>query len=331
MIQKDCIKNYIVLRDGCYLDDDGNPITTPDPTSGFCVENLEGLSVDNIAAIAPEKLASATKVVIEKLNFAAVVVENRLKAMLGARGIKLNANGKLYDACSVRNSNVIQQPFDKGVRISKKWMISPQSAIWVESIKFKSANDGQTTLKVSDIDGNVLWSKTVTAQSGVEQIVSVRKYFRFDIVFVTADATNIQLHEWTCNESTSCKPCSTKNEFLSIQGWTGNSVSDTGYVGVCVRLDCTDFDILCQFLDRVGLSVLYQLGVEILSEWISPNNRLNIIATHGMEWAAAKIEEWEKLSVIYLQNEMDAIKNIMITDKYCYNCEGRVNAFPLLP
>lgn len=331
MIQKDCIQNYIVLRDGCYLDDNGNPIATPDPTSGFCVENLEGLSVDNIAAIAPEKLASATKVVQEKLNFAAVIVENRLKAMLQARGIKLNSNGKLYDACSVTNTNVIQQPFDKGVRISKKWMLSPQSAIWVESIKFKANNDGDTTLKITDIDGNLLWSKAVTAQSGIEQIVSVRRHFRKDIVFVTADATNISLFEWQCNESTSCKPCASKNEYLSIQGWTGNSVFERGYVGVCVRLDCTDYDIICQFLDRVGLAVLYQLGVEILSEWTSPNNRLNIIATHGMEWAINKIPEWEKLSVIYLQNEMDAIKEIMKSDKYCYNCEGRINAFPFLP
>jgi hypothetical protein len=331
MIQKSCIENFIVLRDGCYLDSDGNPTTTPDPTSGFCVENLEGLSVDNIAAIAPEKLASATKVVQEKLNFAAVVVENRLKAMLGARGIKLNANGKQYDACSVTNSTVIQQPFDKGLRISKKWMVSPQSAIWVETIKIKADNDGTTTLKVTDIDGNVLWSKPLTVQADIEHLVSVRKHFRKDIIFVTADATNISLFEWQCDKSTGCKPCAAKSEYLSIQGWTGNSVSINGYLGACVRLDCTDFDIICQFLDRVGLSVLYQLGVEILSEWISPNNRLNIIATHGVEWAIAKREEWEQLSVIYLQNEMDAIKEIMISDKYCYNCEGRINVIPLLP
>lgn len=331
MIQKDCIKNYIVLRDGCYLDDNGNAITTPDPTSGFCVENLEGLSVENIASIAPEKLASATKVVQEKLNFAAVIVENRLKAMLGARGLKLNQNGHVQNACSLTNTTVIQQPFDKGVRISKKWMISPQSAIWVETVKIKADNDGTTTVKVSDIDGNVLWSKSITVQADIEHLVSVRKHFRKDIIFVTVDATNISLFEWSCDENSSCKPCASKNEYLAVNGWTGNNVSDSGYVGVCVRLDCTDYDIICQFLDRVGLAVLYQLGVEILSEWIAPNNRLNIIATHGIEWAMAKIEEWEKLSVIYLQNEMDAIKEIMLSDKYCYNCNGRLNAFPFLP
>jgi len=331
MIQKDCITNYIVLRDGCYLDENGEPTATPEPSSGFCVENLEGLSVNNIAAIAPEKLATATKVVQEKLNFAAVIVENRLKAMLGARGIKLNSNGKLYDACTVTNSTVIQQPFDKGLRISKKWMISPQSAIWVETIKLKSKNDGATTLKVSDLDGNVLWSKDIKVQANIETAVSVRRHFRKDVIFVTADATSISLFEWRCDEKTGCKPCAAKSEYLSIQGWTGNNVSEPGYVGVCVRLDCTDFNILCQFLDRVGLAVLYQLGVEILAEWLSPNNRLNIIATHGAEWATAKIEQWEQLSVIYLQNEMDAIKEIMTSDKYCYNCEGRINVFPLLP
>jgi len=331
MIQKNCIKNFIVLRDGCYLDDDGNSIPTPSPVSGFCVEDLEGLSVNNIASIAPEKLASATQVVEAKLNFASIIVENRLKAMLGARGLKLNTNGKLYDTCSVTNSTVIQQPFDKGLRVSKKWMISPQSAIWVETIKIKASNDGTTTLKITDLDGNVLWSQATTIQANIETYISVRRHFRKDVIFITADATNLSLFEWQCDESTGCKPCAARSEFLSIQGWTGNSVSDSGFLGACLRLDCTDFDILCEFLDRVGLAVLYQLGVEILAEWLSPNNRLNIIATHGAEWASATMKEWEQLSVVYLQNEMDAIKEIMTSDKYCYNCEGRINVFPLLP
>lgn len=331
MIQKDCIKNFIVLRDGCYQDDSGNVIPTPEPISGFCVENLEGLSVQNVASITPEKLFTATKTVIEKLNMAAVVVENRLKAMLSARGIQLNTFGKLQNACSVTDTNILPEANDKGVRISKTWINTELSAIWVESIRIKSFTQAPTTLKISDIDGNVLWTKTTTIPDNQEVKISVRKHFRKDIIFVTADATAISLFEYNCGSGQSCKPCAGKNEYLSIEGWTGQMSSDTGYLGVCARLDCIDTDLICQFLDRVGLAVLYQLGVEILAEWTSPNNRLNIIATHGVEWATAKIPEWEKLSIVYLQNEIDAIKQIMAADEYCYNCRGRVNAFPLLP
>jgi hypothetical protein len=301
---------------------------------------LEGLSVQNVASITPEKLFTATKTVVEKLNMAAVVVENRLN-IIATHGVEW-ATAKipeweklsivyLQNACSVTDTNILPEANDKGVRISKTWINTELSAIWVESIRIKSFTQAPTTLKISDIDGNVLWTKTTTIPDNREVKISVRKHFRKDIIFVTADASAISLFEYNCGSGQSCKPCAGKNEYLSIEGWTGQMSSNTGYLGVCARLDCIDIDLICQFLDRVGLAVLYQLGVEILAEWTSPNNRLNIIATHGVEWATAKIPEWEKLSIVYLQNEIDAIKQIMAADEYCYNCRGRVNAFPLLP
>ena len=52
--------------------------------------------------------------------FAASIVENRLKAILNSRGIKLNTLGKLYSACSVTSVADLPAPFDRGIRISKK-------------------------------------------------------------------------------------------------------------------------------------------------------------------------------------------------------------------
>jgi len=107
-----CLDNYIVFYNGCYGDD------TPVPTSGYYIENLEGLTIENVAMITPELLISATQTIKEKMLFAASIVENRLKAILNSRGIKLNTLGKLYSACVLQNSWDLSMPFDKGIEVS---------------------------------------------------------------------------------------------------------------------------------------------------------------------------------------------------------------------
>jgi hypothetical protein len=333
MIKKPCILDYIILRDGCYTDSSGNPIATPEPTSGLFVEDLEGLSVENVAQITPEKLTSATNTVIEKLYFAANVVESRLRGILQARGLQLNTVNRNYTACEVTADTYGAQPYDKGLYISKTWLGSPMSSIWVEAVRFKAVNSGQTTIKVKNTNGDVLFSKTLSANAGVEVYTTVRKYFREDVIIVTIDSTNISLYTYKCDSTTSCKPCASKNEYLSVKGWSGTSVTDIAFLSVCLRLDCTDTDIICQFLDRdgVAMALLYQLGVEIAKEWASPNNRLNIIKTHGEEWAVTKSGDWESISIEHLDNEIDSIMQLMKADAFCYNCVGRIVSVPLLP
>jgi hypothetical protein len=118
---------------------------------------------------------------------------------------------------------------------------------------------------------------------------------------------------------------------LNVTGYDGNALSSDGYLGACVRLDCVDTDIICQFLDRVGLAVLYQTGVQLAKEWASPNNRLNIIKTHGIEWALNMATMWENASVEALDNEIDNIIQILETDKFCYNCQPRLRMYAMLP
>lgn len=325
---KTCIENYIVLRDGCY------ERGTPEPTSCFYVEDLEGLSLENVASIAPEKLLTATNTVIEKLKFATIIVESRLRGILQARGLQLNTLGKMYHACAPIATTYGADAFDKGVYLSKNWLGSAMSAIWVESVKIKPTATGTTTIKVKDSLGTVLYtSGSITVQGGIESTIPIRKYFYTDVITVTADTTNIGVYLYQCDENTSCKPCANKSEYFSIKGWNGTGVSQYGFIGVCVRLDCTDKDIICNFLDRQGiaLAILYQLGAEILKEWISPSNRLNIIKIHGEEWATTKVGDWEKLSIEYLDNEIDSIMQLMQADPYCYNCTGRLRATPFLP
>lgn len=319
-----CLDNYIVFYNGCYGDD------TPVPTSGYYIENLEGLTIENVAMISPELLISATQTIKEKMLFAASIVENRLKAILNSRGIKLNTLGKLYSACAVTNVASLPAAFDRGIRISKKWLNSPQSRIFIDAVRFKSKTSGPSVIKVKDLLGNVLWQQNTVLIAETEHTVFIKKHFNPDIILLTIDTTSIQPYIYTCDKTTNCSPCDA-NINLAIDGWNGTGVGPNGYVSVCVRLDCTDKDIICQFLDRLGLAILYQTGAQIAKEWLAPNNRLNIIKTHGLEWASQMATMWESLSNEYLNNEIDNIIQILETDKFCYRCETRLRMYAMLP
>ena len=319
----DCLENYIVFSNGCY---DGG---VPTPTSGYYIENLEGLTIDNVAMISNELLVSATKTMQEKMYFASRIVENRLKAILNSRGIKLNTIGALYPVCSASTSTVGSSVLQKGIRVSKKWLNSSQSRIWVDTIRIKSLTSGLTTLYIYDHQFNILWSQVQSLVADYEHHFNVKKHFNSDVIYILADNTNIQPYIYNCNTNTGCTPCD--NKYLNVTGYDGNAISTDGYLGACVRLDCVDTDIICQFLDRVGLAVLYQTGVQLAKEWASPNNRLNIIKTHGIEWALNMATMWENASVEALDNEIDNIIQILETDKFCYNCQPRLKMYAMLP
>jgi hypothetical protein len=317
-----CLDNYIISLNGCYPEDTV-------PTSGYYLENLEGLTINNVAAVSSEALVSATATVREKMYFAADIVEKRLKAVLNARGIKLNTIGNLYSVCAVSNITDMPVAINRGIKVSKKWINSAQSRIYVDSVRFKSVVNANSTLFVTDYIGNILYQQAVSMIADTEMTVSIKKSFNEDIILITIDNTNVEPYLYSCNKAYNCIPCG--DMVLNVEGWNGVNAVPAGYLGACVRVDCVDTDIICQFLDRLGMTILYQTGVQILKEWVSPNNRLNLIKTHGNEWANIKITEWENASIEALDNEIDNIIQILETDRFCYRCEPRLRMYPMFP
>lgn len=327
----ECLVDYIVLKDGCYCNDDGTKAPTPTPKSGFYIEFLQGISIENLSDITPEN-QTATSLINNMVYLAANVVEKRLTGFLSGNGYDLNKRGKEYQACNVSGVADIPVGFDKGLRISKANITSDQARIFVEAIKIKVANAGETTLKIEDNDGNLLWSKTITLPADVETSVKVNQSFSEDIIFLLADSTNVGLYQWNCNYQGGC--CGnqiTQRQDLSVMGFDGVQVSFTGFLGACVRLNCTDKNIICNFLERLQMSILYQTGAEILKEWLSPSSRINLIKTFGKEWAQEQIEVYQNQSIEYLEAEVRNIQNLLSYDKYCYSCNNNLRTINSIP
>lgn len=324
MLRKTCIEDYILLTNGCL---GGTSV------SKMYLDQLEGISVENLANVEPEKYANTAQFVRDKLYLVANSIELKLKALLTARGLELNTNGAIQNACKVGTTTWGAVALDKGILVSKQWIGSESAAIWVDGVKVKSPSGGATTVKVKDLEGNVLYSKDITLIADFEVNISIKQHFRYDNILITVDSTNVSLYEYVCTGKNDCAPCMKSSKYLSIKGWNGAGASDVGFVGACVRLDCTDIDILCQYLNREGvaMAILYELGGEVLNEWISPNNRVNIIKTHGAEWASTKIKEWPAKAIDFLNWEIDAIVQQMKKDTYCYNCKGRIVGKAMLP
>ncbi|MDX1472235.1 MAG: hypothetical protein R3213_12120 [Flavobacteriaceae bacterium] len=327
----ECLENYIVLKDGCYCDSEGNAVAAPTPISGFYIEALQGLSLENLSDITPENIKT-TELVNNMVYFAAKKVEKRLTGYLSSNGFNLNKKGKLYEACKVQKEYSIPVALDRGVRVSKATVNSSQAVIFVEQIRIKSKIDGPTTLKIEDENGVLLWSKSVSLTAEIEQHIKVNEKFEHDVIFVLADSTNVSLYEYNCQyEGGCCNKRLVGHQDLSVMGFDGNQNSFIGYLGVCVRLDCQDKDIICQFLDRLQMAILAQTGVEILEEWLAPSSRINLIKTFGREWAETKKEEFMIQSIEWMEAELEAIEDILAYDEYCFHCENRLTSIPMLP
>lgn len=327
----ECLVDFIVLKDGCYCFEDGTKAPTPEPKSGFYIEFLQGISIENISDITPEN-QDATALINNMVYLAANVVEKRLTSYLSNNGYDLNKRGKEYQACNVSNIADIPVAFDKGLRISKANITSEQAVIYVEALKIKVQNAGSTTLKIEDENGNVLWSKTITLPANVETKVKVDKSFSEDIIFALADSTNVGLFQWNCNYQGGC--CGrqiAQRQDLSVMGFDGVQLSYTGFLGACLRLDCTDKNIICNFLDKLAFSILYQTGAEILKEWLSPSSRINLIKNFGKEWAQEQIEVYQNQSIEYLEAEVRNIQNLLSYDKYCFKCENNLRSINTIP
>jgi hypothetical protein len=327
-----CLENFIILKDGCYCDENGNKIPTPVPTSGFYIESLSGITVENLSDITNEANRSATNLVNQMVYFAAFIVEKRLLGLLGEAGLDLNKSGTLYDICSVFGNHTPPAALEKGIRLSRKNINSQQARIHVQSVKIKSKTAGVTTVKITDISGNVLWSQTVNLFDDSVYTVYVDTTFEPDVIYILADATAVQLYEWSCTGTGCCgNNVQGYGKEFAVVGWDGVQNSLIGYVGACAKLVCTDENLICQFAKRLAMAILYQTGAQILKEWVSPSSRINFIKLAGEQWAAEHIEIWEKMSTDLVQAEVKNIINILKTDGYCYDCKNRFQSIKMIP
>lgn len=327
-----CLDNFIVLKDGCYCDEFGAKIQTPIPTSGFYIESLEGISIENLSDITNEANRTATNLLNQKVFFAAKIVEKQLLYLLASNGFDMNKQGTDFEYCAVNgNYSPIGIGVEKGIRVSRAALGSKQGRIYVKQIRLKAKNTATTTVKIEDANGNILWSTSVYAVADKTIYIQVEQRFEPEIIFILADASTVQLYEWSCNSLTGCCGHAVGHKDLAVMGFDGVQNSFTGYLGACLRLECTDEDIICQFSKRLGMAILYQTGVEILKEWLSPSSRLNFIKINGQDWAAAKIEEWENMSLDFIKVELPNIARMLQNDRVCYSCTNSLKSFAKLP
>lgn len=123
---------------------------------------------------------------------------------------------------------------------------------------------------------------------------------------------------------------SRKPALLLVQGYDGGVTTSDAFLGACLRLDCTDNGIVCEHLKRLDFSILYQTGALILEEWLSPNSRMNNIATYNRDWVNKKIPEWVEKSFQYFNAEISAIIKEVEND-FCYYCDPELQYITALP
>jgi len=323
-----CLVDYILLKDGCYCED-GVKVPTPSPKSGYYIESLPGLSLENISDITPEN-QTTTELVNNMVYFAANIVEKQITGYLSGQGFDLNKRGTIQTYCSVSSKVSTPVSLKKGIRISRAGIKSSQARLYIESLKVKSQTTGTTTIEVLDLDDNVLYTKTVTLNANVETTVPIQAEFKEEVIFLVVNASTVTLYEYNCQGQGGCCGKNIRSSDISVIGWDGVQPSYIGFVGACISLNCTDFEIICNWIDRLKLAILYRAGALLLQEWIAPSSRINFIK-NSKEWAEATIPIWENQSIDFVKAELRNIENIVKYDKYCFYCENNFRTIAVLP
>jgi hypothetical protein len=298
----ECIENYIGIRtlvDNCDY---------PPSVSGLYLEDLEGMTAANLAAIETGKVQN---------------IATMFERLLERSGRLLSEEVKIAILPQLRTEAAIE-----GGRIGKfknttcgaselnlKTCLGALQRLVIESVTVKFAATGTQTITITDGDHTETFD--VVTVSGEENTVPLMYIAKTDNVVITCPATGYKGsigNAWRFknhlnNGCWSCLCCNTTAKELC-----GISANFT--------VQC-DFDrLICILLPHIKMPLLYSLGIEVLKEWES-STRLNFLTIHGKEWAAAKREEWQAKRNEMLNAAMTGIiKMLQEVDRDCVICGG---------
>jgi len=242
-----CFDDFLTYR--------GSGIT---PTSGLYVNNLYGVNLSKMDAVANTDYATGIEFIISKIAMAILYVSTELKRYVMPY-FKLNSvighyKGGEFDDDLEYHTAVAA---DRGIRIDIKE--STLSQILINRVRVLDNVGGAFNVVVTDGEETTNYPVTLVAQT--EQDVEINQYCDRKRVFVTIN--NLAGAKGSANMS--C--CGEDYNILSVTGWTGTGVSSHHYGIIAdVSVICNPVDLFCLMKDFLGFATLYRFGIEMANE-----------------------------------------------------------------
>ncbi len=247
-----CFDDFLTYR--------GSDVT---PTSGLYVNDLYGVNLTKMDAVANTDYASGIEFIAFKIRMAIIYVSTELKRYVMPY-FKLNSvighykGGKFDDDLEYHTAVAA----NRGLRIDIKE--STLSQILINRVTVLADTAGAVNVVVTD--GEDITNYPVTLIAKVEQDVEINQYCSQKRVFVTIN--NIAGSKGRANMS--C--CGEDYNILSVTGWTGSGVSSHHYGIIAdVSIICNPIDLFCLMKDYLAFATLYRFGIELANESLETN------------------------------------------------------------
>jgi hypothetical protein len=318
--QPDCFKNFILSAQACNQ--------TLQPTSGLYIENLEGITIKNLANISSEVQQTGFDLLHNKVFHAINLVKTQVQSKFAQMGWYMPLAQKPIEFCSIDGYALATSSNFRGIKVVRYDSVSPYSRFFIEKIflRSKTSKNG-VVVEIKDRNGIVLQSYTIDLVANKAYAIDANLEIAETLFYIGLSDSDLEMYSSECMGSGNC--CSGsgwatyQNYYYQVVGWDGTKDDRKSY-GFAIRgyLKCSINALMCQLLDPLKMAILYQTGVEILKEWLS-STRNNILTLHyDGEALANKKMEWED----EVQTQLDTvlpnlIKQIVETDKNCLLCQ----------
>jgi len=281
------------------------------PTSGLYVNDLYGVNLSKMDAVANTDYADAVEFITSKITMAINYVSTELKRYVMPY-FKLNSivghyKGGQFDEDLEYHTSVAA---DRGIRIDIAE--STLSQILVNKVRIRADSAGGFNVVVTDGEETTNYAVTLVAKE--EQDVEINQLCNNKRVYVTVN--NIAGSEGDAEMS-----CCSGYDILDVTGWTGTGVSSHHYGLIAdVTVICSPTDLFCLIKEFLAFATLYRFGIELANESLE-TDRFNYFSLVRRE---ELIELRDSYQADY-DKEMAAVARSLPVllrklDDYCITC-----------
>ncbi len=299
-----CLENYIGLRslkDHC---------EQPPPISGLYLEDLEGMTVANLASIESGKAQNVQVMFDQLLQRCGRIMMEEIKILLQPY---LRTQATIEGGRLGKFSNNVCNESELKIETC----LGALQRLVIEEINVKFTVSGEVVLTLTD--GDYTETKTITSVAGEEQTIQwfyVAKTNKVSITAPVTGHTGSLFGAWRFGSNAPYKFICCNQTTRKVCGITA-----------AFTIQCNYDAILCATLPHLNYPLLYSLGIEVLKEWES-STRLNFLTIHGKEWAADKREEWQiKRNEMIVAAVPGLASTLQSIDRKCVTCGGYSYAY----
>ncbi len=291
--------------------------TTTAPTSGYYINDLEGINLDFAAAIADSNYTTGLNLLTEKIDFATLYTVNDLSTHL-LPFFRVNSTVDELRIGEFKTTYLTPGAADKGVKLKLT-----DSRLLKMRIDRVIVNLQQTAfahvLTITDGQNITNYNFTTDGDGDAEIITDYLAETRE--VFITMDNTAINPNNTEVKRSCNCYNKNSK--FVKGYGWGGSSNAMATFgLQVYATAECDENELSCIISHRLALPILYQAGVQIVKELVT-TSRLNSFTILSAEKGAFMLKEFEDQYQRAIDTLAATVPDLMNrVDNICVTCNG---------